>query len=616
MSTFLGRLLTIDLTTRKTETVDLEMEELHAYLGGRGLGARLLTRNGKHLIDPLSPSAALLVAAGPLTATRAPGSGRLSMSAISPLTGTLFDSNSGGFFGARLKGAGFDALWVEGRADAPLSLFITPDGVRMEEAGHLWTLGNGATRKALEETGGKGFASLTIGTAGAYGSLMANICHDGRFFGRGGLGALFGSKNLKSISVAGDYRPRVFDRDKFGFIVDESRKLLAAHPITSKGLKQFGTSVMMNLMNSLGALPVGNFREGSFPGASKISGEALRENLLAGSHACPGCPIGCGRKVKVDGEIFEGPEFETLWSFGADLKIDDLAGIARLNRLANDLGMDTISAGSTIAAARELYERGLSGFDPLEEGVEGVGRLLTQMAARRGAGEALADGSRKYEAGTGVVGLSMAVKGLELPAYDPRGCQGQGLAYATSNRGGCHLRSYMVAPEILASPKLVDRFSTTGKAGLVIVSQNLNAAVDSLVMCRFMSFAIKDDYYARLLRYATGMDVDAQGLMTVGERIYNLERLANMERGLGREDDTLPGRLLTEAVGEGAGAGRPVDLAPMLDEYYRFRGWDETGLPAREKLLALGLTRIIHEPHVAPASSFALCLRRVLNKGA
>lgn len=592
MSTWTGRLLSVDLTGLSSRVEELPANLLEKYLGGRGLGAKLLLDKGKHLLDPLAPEAALIIAPGPLTGTKAPGAGRLSLTALSPLTSTVFDSNSGGRFGIRLKGCGFDALLIEGRSETPVTLVITPEGLRFEDAGHLWGLGNDETRARLAREHTLQAATLSIGPAGENASLLSNVCHSGRFFGRGGLGALFGSKNLKAVVALGDYTPNPSDPDQFDFIVGEARKLIAAHPITSKGLKQFGTAVMMNLINSVNILPVDNFRENSWPGAANISGEALRDSILAGTHACPGCPIGCGRVVLLDGEKREGPEFETLWSFGAALKFQDLAEISRLNLLANDLGLDTVSTGSTLAAAHELFEAGRLSHDPLAGGVRGLAPLLTDLAHRRGQGAQLTDGSLQLARKLGTGKESMTVKGLELPAYDPRGAFGQGLAYATSNRGACHMRSYMVAPEILASPKLVDRFSSSGKAGLVIVSQNLNAATDSLIMCRFMSFALKDDYYARLVRYATGLKIDAQGLMTVGERIYNLERLINNARGYNRTDDRLPERLLTTQVGAGPAAGRPVPLAAMLDEYYRFRGWNEEGEPTPAKLKALDLTEV------------------------
>lgn len=590
MATWRRRLLRVNLSARSWSEEEIPAATLETWLGGRGLGAHLLASSGRHRLDPLDPAAPLILAAGPLTGTRAPTSSRTSLTALSPLTGTLFDSNSGGLAGLRLKGAGFDALWVEGACDAPTVLVIEPGGVRFEPAAALWGLGNRAAQAALEEREGRGRALLTIGPAGETGSLLANVAHGTRFFGRGGLGAVLGAKQLKAVVLWGEGRPEAADPEGFGFVVEECRKWLQANPVTSKGLPQFGTAVLMNVINAVGALPARNFRDSQFASAERLSGEALRDRLSArGGHACQACPIACGRRVELDGEVLLGPEFETLWALGVDLGIDDLEAVVHLNALANDLGLDTVSAGSTVAAARELFELGLLGWDPLEAGTAGVARLLGEMARGEGRGEALRHGSLRLGEALRRPEVSMTSKGLELPAYDPRGCQGQGLAYATSNRGGCHLRAYMVAPEILATPKLVDRFTCSGKGGLTIVSQDVNAAVDSLVLCRFTSFALKDDYYARLLATATGVDVDAQGLHTAGERIYNLERLVNLDRGFTRADDTLPRRLLEEPVASGPSAGHTVRLEPMLDEYYRFRGWDREGRPTPKKLAQLGL---------------------------
>ncbi|MDF1553390.1 MAG: aldehyde ferredoxin oxidoreductase family protein, partial [Deferrisomatales bacterium] len=569
MGAWRRRLLRIDLTARSWLVEELADEALHAYLGGRGLGAHLLRVSGRHTLAPLDPAAPLIFSTGPLTGTRAPTSSRTNCTALSPLTDTLFDSNSGGFFGIRLKKAGYDALWIEGRSDRPVVLAVDPDGVRFEDAGELRGGGTRATQAALAAREGPGAATLAIGPAGESGSLLANIAHGTRCFGRGGLGAALGSKGVKALTVRGDLPVEVADPERFAFVVGECRKWLAAHPITGKGLPQFGTAVLMNVINAVGALPARNFRDSEFAAAEALSGEALRDRLFQGHKGCPNCGIACGHKVRVDDREGEAPEFETLWALGVDLGVSDLEEVTRLNWLANDLGLDTVSAGATVAAARELFEAGHLGWDPLAAGAAGVARLLEEMAHGRGRGAELRHGSRHLGAAHGAPDVSMTSKGLELPAYDPRGCQGQGLAYATSNRGGCHLRAYMVAPEILATPKLIDRFAAAGKGGLTIVFQNLNAAVDSLVLCRFTSFALKDDYYARLVRTATGLDLDAQGLLTVGERIYNLEKLVNLERGFTRADDTLPRRLLEEPVAAGPSAGHVVDLEPMLDEYYR-----------------------------------------------
>ncbi len=584
-----GRLLRVDLSTRTWAAEELPPALMANHLGGRGLGIALLRASGRHLLDPLDPGAPLIVAAGPLTGTAAPTASRTSLTALSPLTGTAFDANSGGPLGRRLKGAGYDALWFEGRSEAPVVLAVEPGAVRFLPAEGLWGLGNRATARALAAQEGPGWATATIGPAGETGSLLANVAQGSRFFGRGGLGASFGARGLKALLVRGDAPGAVADPDGFRFVVGECRKLLQAHPVTSKGLPQFGTSVLMKVMNAVGVLPARNFRDSQSALAEALSGEALADRLTVGAKGCPGCPIACGRRIRLDGEEVEGPEFETLWALGVDLGLGDLEAVARLNRLANDLGLDTVSAGSTVAAARELFDLGLLPWDPLAGGAEGVARRLEELARGEGPGAELRHGSARLAAAYGRPEVAMAVKGLELPAYDPRGCQGQGLAYATSNRGGCHLRAYLIAPEILATPKLVDRFATRGKGGLTIVAQNLNAAVDSLVLCRFTSFALGAEHYARLLAAAVGVDADGQGLLTVGERTYTLERLANLERGLTRADDTLPRRFLEEPLARGPSHGQVVALEPMLDEYYRFRGWDAAGRPTERKLRELGL---------------------------
>ncbi len=583
------RLLRVDLARRSWTVEDLPDDLVRAFVGGRGLGAALLRREGRHRLGPADPGAPVVVCTGPLTGTRAPTASRTSLTGLSPLTNTVFDANSGGFFGIRLRRAGFDALWLEGVSDAPVTVSVTPRGVSFEDAAPLWGRGNREAQSALAGGSNRSWAALTIGPAGENGAKLANIAHGDRFFGRGGLGAWMGARRLKAVRVRGDGPVPVADPEGLAFVAGECRKQLGAHPVTSRGLPAFGTAVLMNVINAVGALPARNFRDSGCERADRLSGEALRDRLTVGRKACPGCPIACGRKIALDGRTGPGPEFETLWALGANLGLDDLEAVARLNRVAADLGLDTVSAGATIAAARELFETGDLGWDPLERGAEGVADLLAEMAEVRGRGALLAHGSRRLAEAAGRPDAAMVSKGLELPAYDPRGCQGQGLAYATSNRGGCHLRAYLVAPEILATPKRVDRFAWSGKAGLTIVAQNLNAAVDSLVLCRFTGFALGDGHYARLLKAVTGWDVDGQELMTAGERIYTLERLVNLERGFGRGDDRLPRRLTHEPVARGPSAGHTVHLDEMLDEYYRFRGWDLRGVPTARKLEQLGL---------------------------
>jgi aldehyde:ferredoxin oxidoreductase len=586
MNGWMGRLLRVDLSSGETRTETLTEEVARTYLGGRGLGARLLCDEVGPTVAALSPQNVLIFAAGPLTATRAPTSGRFSVTTKSPLTGTILDANSGGTWGVTLKRAGYDALIVQGEAPSPVYLAIDESGATVQEATGLWGL---TVSETTERLGAKGRNVACIGPAGESRALMAAIMNDGsRSLARGGAGAVMGAKRLKAITVEGTKRPSVADAQGLQFVVYEAGKLLKANPVTSQALPQFGTAVMMNLMNEAGVLPTRNFTQSRFEQAAAISGEAVAAGLLVRKAACWGCPIACTRMTRTAGGAGEGPEYETLWAFGAACGIADLKAIAEANYLCNDLGLDTISAGATIACAMELTERGILPGDLRFGRADLLAPTLKSMAYRQGLGDELAEGSLRFARAHGAAEYAMQVKGMELPAYDPRGMQGQGLQLATSGRGACHLRGNMLGPEILGLPKMVDRFAVRGKAGLVIVHQNLAAAVDCLGVCKFSGMALGDEHYARMLTAATGLKFDPQDLMTIGERVWNLERLYNLREGFTAADDTLPHRLLAEPS-TGPGGGHVVELAIMLEEYYRFRGWDASGVPSAGKLAGLGL---------------------------
>ena len=380
------------------------------------------------------------------------------------------------------------------------------------------------------------------------------------------------------------------DPERLEFIVYEAEKLLKSNPITSTALPEFGTSVLVNVLDQAGALPTRNHRESRFEGAAAISGEALKREHVQRRSACRGCIIGCARRTTAGGESGEGPEYESIWAFGAECGVSDLTAIVRANYACNRAGMDTITMGVTIACAMELTDLGLLPDGPRFGDARAIIALAEATAAGEGLGAELGLGSARFAALHGRPELSMSVKQLEMPAYDPRGMKAQGLAYATSNRGGCHLRANMLGPEILGVPKMVDRFATLGKAGLLINLQNLNAVLDSLSVCKFTAFAMKEDYFARQLSAVWGETVEPQELLLLGERIWNGERLFNLAAGFTRAEDTLPPRLLHEPVPEGPSAGQVVDLPPMLDEYYISRGWDEGGVPSAAKLARLGLT--------------------------
>jgi aldehyde:ferredoxin oxidoreductase len=401
-----------------------------------------------------------------------------------------------------------------------------------------------------------------------------------------------GSKNLKAIVVEGKNRPEIEDKERFKFMLYETRKLLAANPVTSQALPEFGTVVLMNIMNNIGALATRNHQQTQFEGAEAISGEELTDKYLVKNKACWACPIGCTRLSKTDKVEGEGPEFETTWAFGAQCGVDDLPSIIEVNALCNDLGLDTISTGATIACAMELSEKGYFDSELRFGRADLLAPTVRDMAYRRDLGAELADGSLRLATKYEHPELSMSVKCLEMPAYDPRGLQGQGLLYATSNRGGCHMRGNMIGLEVLGLPKLIDRFQVQGKSSYVILHQNSNAAIDSLVVCKFTNMGVADEYFARTLSAVTGIPYTTGDMIKVGERVWNLERLYNIREGFTSKDDNLPPRLLNEAPLDGPSKGWVSHLAPMLKEYYRTRGWDENGMPTPKKLDELGLTNL------------------------
>ena len=584
-----GKILEINLSNRKVTTRPLDMEIARLFLGGRGLGARLLWDEVGANVEPLAPENVLIFTVGPLTATGYQTSNRFSVSTKSPLTGTVLDANSGGYWGMQFRRAGYDVLIVRGRAQTPVYIEIKSDGVTIHDAQQLWGQRVRATTKALGQNNNKRNV-LCIGPAGENLSRIAAIMNDGeRALARGGPGAVMGSKNLKAIVVEGNTRPEIADAEQFKFMLYETRKLLRASPLTSQALPEFGTAVMINIVNTIGALPTRNFQQSQFENVDAISGETLREKYLVKNIACWACPIACTRISKTDKVEGEGPEFETTWAFGAQCGIDNLAAIIEANSICNDLGLDTISAGSTIACAMELTERGLLDSDLRFGRADLLAPTLEAMGARRDLGADLAEGSARLAKKYGAPELSMSVKGLEIPAYDPRGMQGQGLLFATSNRGACHMRGNMLGLEVLGLPKLIDRFQVQGKSSFVILHQNSSAAIDSLVICKFTNMGVAEEYFARTLSAVTGITYATGELIRVGERVWNLERLYNLREGFTAADDTLPPRLLNDAVQEGPSKGWVSKLEPMLQEYYRVRGWDARGVPKQSKLKELGL---------------------------
>ena len=594
MSGYCGKVLRIDLTAKTVNVEELDLDIAKKFIGGRGLGTYYIKTEVSPQVDALSPQNKIVIATGPLTGSKAPTSARYMVVTKSPLSGTIASSNSGGYWGAELKKAGYDLIILEGKSTQPCYISIKDDKVEIKDASKLWgKLVSETTDMLIDEEDDPKGRVMTIGPAGEKLSLIAAIMNEKyRAAGRSGVGAVMGSKNLKAIFVRGTGTVESANPEKTKEVIKNTLQKIKENDVTAIGLPTYGTAVLVNVINESGIYPTKNFQESYFETADKASGEALAENYLQKNTACFRCPIACGRKC-ADGE---GPEYETLWAYSADCGIDDLDVIIKANNLCTDYGLDTISAGSTIACAMELFEKGLITPDeldgpPLNFGSkEAIVEWTRKMGACEGFGQKLAQGSFRLAKSYGNEELSMSVKKLEIPAYDPRGVQGQGLQYATSNRGGCHVRGYLISPEILGLPERLDRFSLEGKATWVKAFQDLTAVIDSLGLCLFTSFAINADDYTALFNAIVGENYSTEDIMTAGDRIWNLERLYNLAAGIGPDQDKLPKRLLKEAIPSGPSKGHVHRLSELLPQYYKERGWSDQGLPTEAKLTELQLS--------------------------
>ena len=598
MAGYCEKLLRINLSTGKIDKENLDTELAKKFLGGRGLGTYFLMKEVAADVAPLSAENKLIFATGPLTGSQAPTAGRYMVVTKSPLSGTVASSNSGGFWGAELKRAGYDLIIIEGKSDKPCYISINDEAVEIRGAEKYWgKLVGETTDLLLEEIADIKAKVATIGPAGEKLLLLACIMNDKyRAAGRSGVGAVMGSKNLKAIVVRGSGKAEPLNSNQAKETLKAIRKKLKEHDVTGNGLPTYGTASMVNVVNENGIYPTRNFQQAYFESAENACGELLAEKYLIKNVACFGCPIACGRRCKLGDVEAEGPEYETLWAFSADCGVDDLAAVIKANNWCNEYGLDTISAGATIACAMELYEKGLIKPDeidgpPLRFGSsEAIVEWARKLGAGEGFGAKLSQGSYRLAESYGVSELSMSVKKLELPAYDPRGVQGHGLQYATSNRGGCHVRGYIIAPEILGIPEKLDPHSLQGKATWAKLFQDLTAVIDSLGLCLFTSFALAADDYKDMFNAIVGQDWSTEQLLEAGERIWNLERSFNLEAGVGPEQDKLPKRLLEEPIPDGPSKGHVHHLAELLPQYYKERGWSEEGVPAESKLMQLGIT--------------------------
>jgi aldehyde:ferredoxin oxidoreductase len=585
-----GKLLRVNLSTGRISEEEVRPEILEMFVGGRGLGVKILSDEVDPTIDPLSDKNKLIFTVGPLTATAAPTSGRYEVIFKSPLTGTICNSNSGGYFAPMIRRLGYLGIVIEGASKDPVYVWASPEGVEIRDASKLWGKDTEETTRAILKETNEHAKVACIGPAGERLVRMAAIINDEhRAAGRGGCGAVMGSKKLKAIAVYGEQKPEVREPQRFAQLVKQCLMTLDKNPVTKDSLRIFGTNVLVDIINEVGMFPTRNFQEGYFEEADGISGPKYLERIFVKAYNCSGCPIGCGRLTKADGDQGGGPEYETVWSFGAVCGNSNIEDIAKANYIANRLGLDTISTGVTIACAMEMSEREIIKEEIRFGDSKKIIELVEKIGYREGIGDELAEGSKRFAEKHGHPELAMQVKGMEIPAYDPRGVQGHALGYATSNRGACHLRAYMIGPEVLGIPVMVDRFKPDGKAPIVKLLQDVTAAVDCLVLCRFTQFAMRIDQYAALLSAAVGRTYTEDDFKRVGERVWNLERWFNVRAGFSRKDDTLPPRFLKEPLKEGNSRGRVVELERMLTEYYEVRGWDSEGRPTEEKLRELGI---------------------------
>jgi len=611
-----GKILRVNLSAGTVKSEPLNMQWARDYVGSRGLGSKYLISEIDPKVDPLSADNKIIWATGPLTGTMASTGGRYTVITKGPLTGAIACSNSGGYWGAELKMAGWDMVIFEGKSAKPVYLYIQDDHVELRDASGLWGESVWKTEEKLKQMHQDPLLRISsIGKAGENQVLYAAVVNDlHRAAGRSGVGAVMGSKNLKAIAVRGTKGVgNVRDPKGFMRVTAEKKKILADNAVTGQGLPTYGTQVLMNVINEVGALPTRNHRDVQFEGAKDISAEAMAtpratdgKKHLVTNQACFGCTIACGRISKIDENHFSvqnkpeywgasgGLEYEAAWALGAANGVNDLEALQYANLICNEEGFDPISFGATIGAVMELYEMGVLTKEQI--GIEapfGSAKALCELADMTakgiGFGKEIGQGSKRLTAKYGHPDLSMSVKGQEFPAYDGRVVQGIGLAYATSNRGACHLRGYTIASEVLGIPVKTEPTESNGKPELVKAFQDATAAFDSSGLCIFTTFAWGLADLAPQLQAACDEAYTTEELEKIGERIWNMEREFNNAAGFTAKDDTLPKRLLTEAAKTGPGKGVVSKLPEMLPKYYEVRGWDKEGRPTAATKKRLGL---------------------------
>jgi len=605
---YMGKLLRVNLDKRRTQFETLDMARAKAFVGGRGLGISYLLGEVNPECDPLGPENKLIMMTGPLTGTVAPTGARYMVVTKSPLTGAVTCSNSGGQFPMTLKRSGIDGIIVEGVSPEPVYLWVEEDRAELRSAMHVWGKDtHQSTDQLIGETDEKARVAC-IGPAGENGVLFASIMNEkDRAAGRSGVGAVMGGKKLKAVVVKGTRKIPLHDEEDFKSVAKEylDRFKVAAKK-QPPPLRTYGTAITIVGTQNIGVLPTHNFQQGTFERWQKIGGEALTEKYLVRTKACFSCPISCGRVTKVaDGPYRgegEGPEYETVYSLGSDCGIGDLAALTKANYICNEMGMDTISTGATVAAAMEMFEKGIISEKeigrPLPFGdADGLIEMCRKIAFRQGFGDDLAQGSLRMARKFGHPEFAIVAKGQEFAGYDPRGEKGMGLAYATSSIGASHMRGDPAYIEILGVPMLIDPLTWEDKPQLVKDWQDVFAVIDSAGLCVFFSVRnyvtptrdIPPEGILRLLNASTGASYDMEMLLQAGERVVNAERLFLVRAGFTAKDDTLPLRIVGEPLPDGPAKGQVCELDKMLPSYYQLRGWDIDGRPKEVTLKSLGL---------------------------
>jgi len=594
---FANRIAWVDLTTGNVEYKPVPEDEARKYIGGRGLGVKFVYDNGPQ-VDPLSPDNILCFMNGPLTGSEANMSGRLAVVTKSPLTGTITDSHHGGWSAARLRWAGFDGLVFKGKAEKPVYAYINDEKMELLDASEVWGKGVHDTVKFFQDKyGEKDLSVISIGPAGEKQVKFACwVNEDDRASGRGGTGCVGGSKNLKAIVIKAEKNlVKAADREKWKAAHDKAlAEIMDERVVTSPrkgGLSVYGTNVLMNMSNVIGGLPTKNSQLAAFGDkAELVSGEHVNANVLVGNPTCHACPVACKKEVEVKegpykGLHMESVEYESAWAFGSNCFNSDVNVVAKCIDMCNDFGMDTIEMGNALSTYMEASDRGYTNGDGNLGWGDGTGMVATieKIALRQGVGDKIAEGPARYAKALGHPEISMSVKGQSIPAYDPRGIKGMGLGYATSNRGACHLRGYTPAAEVvgnvLGPSEVADPLAWKGKGEMNVIFQNVHTVTDCLDVCKFATFAESLDSFAAQYEAITGIESDANHLLLVGERVYNLERHYNNMVGFGEGSDYLPKRFLEEPSTVPGSEGQVCELDQMLEEYYEKRGWENGVVP-------------------------------------